>query len=959
VATNLQVNASTQQAVGAFNALTASINNATNAFNRLQQQSNQGAASNRQYANSITAANSAFATLTKLADGLYNVLSLVSSGILLMGRSLLRELDKLQGFAAIMSVTTTSAAEASGAYDFLRKTADRLGLQFDSLTSNYAKLVAALPAGAVGLQIAEKVFMGIANAARTLHATGPDTQLMFYAVTQIASKGVVSMEELRRQLGEKLPGVMQIAAKALNTLPENLEAAIRKGAVISDKFLPILGDALIRTFGDSAKLASESVSASLNRLTNVWVDFVQGVISSGAGQSIVNLFDAIREKLSDPYLIARFSDMVKYLGDKFTDFVKSLTAADIRNGFDSFQHFLEVLITVLEKVVNVITWIINNGGKAGAVIGAIGGAALGTVAGPYGMAAGAVLGAGAGAYAGRSLSPTADQLAQRASSDAAAQAKIAEEQKQQRTFLYNAIVPMLGNFKDLKTIPEALTKLENANTKTLSDLNRILIGKDFKTDAAKAQGVIDYAKYGTVMSPATAQLSDVLGAGKGKKTGAEKSEDRTFLKAFGLSGDFQTEFDNLINLYKKGRLSVDQLTEGTQRLIEKQPYMVEYLRQERREREDWNRGLEQSIDAAFREVDVKERVRRSLEDESRMAGLRSDDLRIEGEVTKLVNQYTEARIVVSDRLRQAWTEEIRLLERKRELTQIGEGILGQTVDRYTPAVKQQQAMDQLVSDRSSGFSETDARDFTINSDPRFQGTQQYMDAQKRALEEYYSFIDGLRNRDRISEEAAQSAKMQAAFEYDQLRLQNVNSFFSTLAGLSQSGNSRIARIGRAAAITTATIDGYQAVNKALAAPPGWPYNAPNVIAVGAMAAANVAKIAGFEEGGFTGYGGRKRVAGVVHGEEFVVNANATARNRATLEAMNSGKQTNRGVVIEFINYGTPKTLESEVMDDGRVRMIARDEIRKNGPKMVTSQLADPNSEVSQGMRTNFNVDRRR
>ncbi len=52
-------------------------------------------------------------------------------------------------------------------------------------------------------------------------------------------------------------------------------------------------------------------------------------------------------------------------------------------------------------------------------------------------------------------------------------------------------------------------------------------------------------------------------------------------------------------------------------------------------------------------------------------------------------------------------------------------------------------------------------------------------------------------------------------------------------------------------------------------------------------------IPGFEEGGHTGMGGRKKVAGVVHGQEFVVNARATARNRDLLEAMNNGANVER------------------------------------------------------------------
>jgi hypothetical protein len=51
----------------------------------------------------------------------------------------------------------------------------------------------------------------------------------------------------------------------------------------------------------------------------------------------------------------------------------------------------------------------------------------------------------------------------------------------------------------------------------------------------------------------------------------------------------------------------------------------------------------------------------------------------------------------------------------------------------------------------------------------------------------------------------------------------------------------------------------------------------------------MAKVSGFEKGGYTGDYGRKEVAGVVHGREFVVNADATARNRPLLEAMNNGQ----------------------------------------------------------------------
>jgi hypothetical protein len=45
---------------------------------------------------------------------------------------------------------------------------------------------------------------------------------------------------------------------------------------------------------------------------------------------------------------------------------------------------------------------------------------------------------------------------------------------------------------------------------------------------------------------------------------------------------------------------------------------------------------------------------------------------------------------------------------------------------------------------------------------------------------------------------------------------------------------------------------------------------------------------GFADGGYTGDGGTEEPAGIVHGKEFVVDATATRRYRAVLEAMNAG-----------------------------------------------------------------------
>lgn len=71
-------------------------------------------------------------------------------------------------------------------------------------------------------------------------------------------------------------------------------------------------------------------------------------------------------------------------------------------------------------------------------------------------------------------------------------------------------------------------------------------------------------------------------------------------------------------------------------------------------------------------------------------------------------------------------------------------------------------------------------------------------------------------------------------------------------------------------------------------------------------------IAGFKSGGYTGNGGTSQVAGVVHGQEYVLNAEATKRvGKGTLDALNSGAsigdEININVILNISNDGSSTT----------------------------------------------------
>lgn len=116
-------------------------------------------------------------------------------------------------------------------------------------------------------------------------------------------------------------------------------------------------------------------------------------------------------------------------------------------------------------------------------------------------------------------------------------------------------------------------------------------------------------------------------------------------------------------------------------------------------------------------------------------------------------------------------------------------------------------------------------------------------------------------------------------------------FFGNMATLSQSGNKKLGEVGKAAAIAQATMQGYVAVQNALAVQP-YPVGMALAISAGVVAAANVASIAGigFSGGGYTGPGGVNEVAGTVHKGEVVWSQKDIQRSGgvAAVEALRKG-----------------------------------------------------------------------
>lgn len=175
------------------------------------------------------------------------------------------QIDSLeQKFKAVFK----STEEAGQQFEFARKEATRLGLDLKVTAESYGSFAAASIGTRLEGEKTRDIFSAIAEASGKLHLSTEQTNGALLAVQQIISKGTVQAEELRGQLGERLPGAFQIAARAVGVSTTELGKMLQAGTLVSDEFLPKFAAELRRTFGTDANTQIESVASNFARLKN-------------------------------------------------------------------------------------------------------------------------------------------------------------------------------------------------------------------------------------------------------------------------------------------------------------------------------------------------------------------------------------------------------------------------------------------------------------------------------------------------------------------------------------------------------------------------------------------------------------------------------------------------------------------------------------------------------------------
>lgn len=177
--------------------------------------------------------------------------------------------------------------DAKKTVEWLFDAAANAPFSVNALTDTFVKFKA------VGLDPTNGSMQALVDATAAFGGTDQTLHRASIAIQQMAGKGVISMEELRQQLGEAVPQAINLMARSLGTSYGQLVKEISKGTVAAEPAIKAMLEEFERTFGGRASELMNSFSGQYAKM----ITNIRMLTSQNAG--INGFFEAVKDNLRD------------------------------------------------------------------------------------------------------------------------------------------------------------------------------------------------------------------------------------------------------------------------------------------------------------------------------------------------------------------------------------------------------------------------------------------------------------------------------------------------------------------------------------------------------------------------------------------------------------------------------------------------------------------------------------
>lgn len=309
------------------------ITGAVNSFKSLEQTS-------RSTAKKI---ESNFSSLKNIGVGLFSsaiLKNIVDTGI------------QFQSIRQSLQAVTGSAQGMNDAMKFIDQTAQRTGVNILNASKDFRLLLGSAQGAGYAMQDIKNTFSGVADASLVLGMRVDDVTGLMRAFGQIMSKGTVQAEELKGQIGDRLPGALGLASKAMGVTNAQLLKMMETGTLMSKDFLPKFSEQLKKTYGDLVPLFQGTALKAFNDFDNAMLKLKDSIATSGLLDFVTQLIKSTTDMVNG---LSGSSEGVSELRELF-----STLSSALQLSVDAFRNIKDVMkefnITITDLIVLFISY---------------------------------------------------------------------------------------------------------------------------------------------------------------------------------------------------------------------------------------------------------------------------------------------------------------------------------------------------------------------------------------------------------------------------------------------------------------------------------------------------------------------------------------------------------------------------------------------------------------------------
>ena len=173
--------------------------------------------------------------------------------------------------------------------NFLSKVSEDFGIEIKGLQEQFTQFYVAAKDKLSADQI-RNIFKSISKAGAAMGLSVDTQKSAFLALQQMMSKGTVQAEELKKQLGNALPGAFNIMATALGVTEKKMMEMMKAGNILSEVALPKFAIALEKAYGIEHVQRIDTIIAAQERFANSWTNLIRGITEGdGVIQDFITL----------------------------------------------------------------------------------------------------------------------------------------------------------------------------------------------------------------------------------------------------------------------------------------------------------------------------------------------------------------------------------------------------------------------------------------------------------------------------------------------------------------------------------------------------------------------------------------------------------------------------------------------------------------------------------------------